>query len=89
MDRRRRRVCHIAHNDSADSVPVSLTDLEARLDTGQFIRIHRSAIVNFERVSHLEPISHGEFDVVMEERRASQAEPDLPRALRARLGQSL
>src|SRR5439155_1669938 len=30
----------------------SLTDLEARLDERHFIRIHRSAIVNIERVSH-------------------------------------
>jgi len=67
----------------------SLTDLEARLDTGKFIRIHRSAIVNFERVSHLEPISHGEFDVVMK----SGARVRLSRTYRAhferRLGQSL
>lgn len=43
----------------------TLTDLESRLDPRLFIRIHRSAIVNIERVSHLEPISHGEFEVIM------------------------
>jgi len=67
----------------------SLTDLEARLDPRTFIRIHRSAIVNIEKVSHLEPISHGEFDVVMK----SGARTRLSRTYRAqfelRLGQSL
>ncbi|HSU33132.1 MAG TPA: LytTR family DNA-binding domain-containing protein [Bryobacteraceae bacterium] len=43
----------------------SLTDLEAKLDPRHFIRIHRSAIVNLARVAHLEPISHGEFEVVL------------------------
>lgn len=67
----------------------SLSDLETRLDPRCFIRIHRSAIVNIERVSHLEPISHGEFDVVMK----GGARVRLSRTYRAhlelRLGQSL
>ena len=67
----------------------SLTDLESRLDPRCFIRIHRSAIVNIEKVSHLEPISHGEFDVVMK----SGARVKLSRTYRAhlelRLGQPL
>lgn len=44
---------------------MSLTDLDARLDPRRFVRIHRSAIVNLERVQRLEPLTHGEFDVVM------------------------
>jgi two-component system LytT family response regulator len=67
----------------------SLQDLETRLDGRVFIRIHRSSIVNIEKVSHLEPISHGEFDVVMR----SGARVKLSRTYRApleqRLGQSL
>lgn len=67
----------------------SLQELEARLDGRVFIRIHRSAIVNIEKVSHLEPISHGEFDVLMR----SGARVKLSRTYRApleqRLGQSL
>jgi len=43
----------------------SLSDLEAKLDPRRFIRIHRSAIVNLARIAHLEPISHGEFEVVL------------------------
>jgi two-component system LytT family response regulator len=44
----------------------SLTGIEAKLDPHRFIRIHRSAIVNLARVAHLEPVSHGEFEVVLE-----------------------
>ncbi len=43
----------------------SLTDIEAKLDPRHFIRVHRSAIVNLARVAHLEPISHGDFEVVL------------------------
>ena len=67
----------------------SLQELEARLDGRVFIRIHRSSIVNIEKVSHLEPVPHGEFQVVM----LSGARIKLSRTYRAplerRLGQSL
>jgi len=67
----------------------SLTDLESRLDPRTFIRIHRSTIVNIERVTHLEPASHGEFEVVLK----SGARVKLSRTYRAnlelRLGQPL
>jgi two-component system LytT family response regulator len=67
----------------------TLNDLESRLDSSRFVRIHRSAIVNIAKVSHLEPISHGEFEVVMK----SGARPKLSRTYRPRLetllGQSL
>jgi two-component system LytT family response regulator len=67
----------------------SLNSLEKRLDPQRFVRIHRSAIVNIDRVSRLEPMSHGEFDVVMR----SGARVKLSRTYRAqvelRLGQSL
>ena len=67
----------------------SLSDLESRLDPRSFIRIHRSAIVNIEKVVRMEPVSHGEFQVVMK----SGARVKLSRSYRAhleqRLGQSL
>jgi LytTr DNA-binding domain-containing protein len=31
----------------------------------RFVRVHRSAIVNIESILHLEPISHGEFEVIL------------------------
>lgn len=42
-----------------------LATLAERLDPFQFVRIHRSTIVNLRSVSHLERRSHGEFDVLM------------------------
>ncbi len=41
----------------------SLSALEARLDPGRFVRIHRSTLVNLARIASLEPLAHGEFRV--------------------------
>ncbi len=43
----------------------SMKNMEARLDDGQFVRIHRSAIVNVERIRELQPWLHGEYVVVL------------------------
>ena len=43
----------------------ALNDLAEHLDPKRFIRVHRSAIVNIESILQLEPLSHGEFDVVL------------------------
>jgi two-component system LytT family response regulator len=45
----------------------TLHRLEARLDPRRFVRINRSAIVNLDRVSRLEPWFHGEFEVLLED----------------------
>jgi len=39
--------------------------LELRLDSRRFVRIHRSAIVNIDRVAQIEPYVHGEYVVTM------------------------
>ncbi|MEO8335448.1 MAG: LytTR family DNA-binding domain-containing protein [bacterium] len=41
----------------------SLSGLSARLDSHRFLRIHRSAIVNLERIRSIEPLFHGEFQL--------------------------
>jgi len=38
-----------------------LKALEARLDPERFLRVHRSAIVNLERIASVEPYFHGEY----------------------------
>jgi two-component system LytT family response regulator len=43
----------------------TLTRLEARLDGRRFLRIHRSTIVNLERVEELQPLLGGEYVVVL------------------------
>jgi two-component system LytT family response regulator len=39
----------------------TLKSLEARLDPERFVRVHRSAIVNIERIAAMEPYFHGEY----------------------------
>jgi len=39
--------------------------IEGRLDPRRFVRIHRSAIVNIDRVAQIEPYVHGEYVVTM------------------------
>lgn len=43
----------------------SMKNMEARLDEALFVRIHRSAIVNVERIRELQPWLHGEYVVVL------------------------
>jgi two-component system, LytTR family, response regulator len=43
----------------------TMKGVEARLDSRRFVRIHRSAIVNIDRVAQIEPYVHGEYIVTM------------------------
>jgi two-component system, LytTR family, response regulator len=63
-----------------------LTD---KLDPAHFVRIHRSAIVNLESIMHLEPISHGEFDVVLKHGGRTKVSRTFRCQLEKRLGQAL
>ena len=67
----------------------SLTDIEAKLDPRHFVRIHRSAIVNLARVTHLEAISHGEFEVVLKSGRRVRLSRTYRGPVEQRLRQSL
>lgn len=44
-------------------------DLEARLDPAKFVRIHRSAIVNLDRIKEMHPHFNGDYVVVLEDGR--------------------
>jgi two-component system LytT family response regulator len=43
----------------------TLGSLEAKLDPSRFVRIHRSTMVNVERIRELEPLFHGDYTVVL------------------------
>ena len=43
----------------------TLKSVEARLDPSRFVRVHRSAIINVDRVATLEPSSHGQYLITM------------------------
>jgi len=63
--------------------------LADRLDPAHFVRIHRSAIVNLESIVRLEPISHGEFDVVLKHGGRTKVSRTYRSQLEQRLGQPL
>ena len=43
----------------------TFTDLEERLRQVHFVRVHRSAIVNVSAIRSIEPISKGDYYVVL------------------------
>ena len=43
----------------------TMNTLEGRLNTDQFVRIHRSTIVNLDRVKELQPWFHGDYRVIL------------------------
>jgi two-component system LytT family response regulator len=48
-------------------VRMTMSELEERLDPARFVRIHRSTIVNVDRVAEIQPAYHGEFQVVLQD----------------------
>lgn len=54
---------HVAGNVHLLREP--LKTLETRLDPDRFLRVHRSAIVNLERIASVEPYFHGEYTLTL------------------------
>jgi two-component system LytT family response regulator len=67
----------------------SLTDLEQSLDPDRFLRVHRSVIVNIESIVQLEPLSHGEFEILLKDGSHSRVSRTYRASLENRLGQRL
>ena len=57
---------HLHTGNRSHLVRQTLTTMEAQLDTRKFIRVHRSAIVNIERIKELRPMFTGEYTIVLE-----------------------
>ncbi|HEX5703484.1 MAG TPA: LytTR family DNA-binding domain-containing protein [Pyrinomonadaceae bacterium] len=45
----------------------TMNNLEKKLDPDQFLRIHRSRIVNIQRVKELRPLFRGEYDIMLKD----------------------
>jgi len=45
---------------------VAMNTLEKSLDPDTFVRIHRSLIVNLRRVKEIQPVSHGEYELLLQ-----------------------
>ncbi len=52
-------------SESQPMIRRSMHDLERRLDPEKFIRIHRSAIINLDRLHDLQPLSSGDFEATL------------------------
>ncbi len=63
--------------------------LEAQLDPTRFIRIHRSTIVNIERVKELQPMFKGEYVIVLFDGTALKLSRGYRDHLEARLGKRI
>lgn len=46
-------------------VRATMKEIEARLDPARFARVHRTSIVNLDRIQYLEPWSHGDQVMVL------------------------
>jgi two-component system, LytTR family, response regulator len=66
-----------------------LNELADYLDPMRFVRVHRSAIVNIDSILELQPISHGEFELVLRDGHRSRVSRTYRTQLEKRLGQSL
>ena len=63
----------------------SLTALERKLDPARFVRVHRSALVNLERIRELQPAFHGDYVIILQD----GTELPLSRGCRAGLEEAL
>jgi two-component system LytT family response regulator len=46
-------------------VRAKISDFEDRLQSGDFVRIHRSIIVNTSRIKEMQPLYHGDYVVLL------------------------
>ena len=57
---------HLHTGKGTRMVRQTLSAMEAQLDPKRFVRIHRSAIVNIERIKELQPLFNGEHSLLLE-----------------------
>jgi len=56
---------NLHHRDGIFPVRASMSELERRLDSGRFARVHRSHIVNLDRIGEIEPTESGDYRIHM------------------------
>lgn len=67
----------------------ALNELADNLDPVRFVRVHRSVLVNIDSILQLQPISHGDFELVLKDGHRSRVSRTYRVQLEQRLGQSL
>lgn len=64
----------------------SMQTMQQRLDDTMFVRIHRSSIVNVDRIREIQPLFHGDYVVVLIDGTKLRVSRSRRHALEARLG---
>jgi len=67
----------------------TMSHLESQLDAAQFVRIHRSAIVNVERIQELRSSFNGEYLITLTDKTRLTLSRGYREGLQARLGKTL
>jgi two-component system LytT family response regulator len=68
---------------------ITMAQMEARLAPEGFVRIHRSRLVNFERIKELRPMFRGESVVVLKNGARLQASDSCMRNLQGRFDDAI
>ena len=58
---------HLHTGKGARMVRQTLSAMEDQLDPKKFVRVHRSAIVNTDRIKELQPLFNGEHSLILED----------------------
>lgn len=64
----------------------TIKSVESKLDPGKFVRVHRSAIINLDRLAKLQPYFHGEYVVTLTDGTTLNSSRGYSDRLRALLG---
>ncbi|HLU25222.1 MAG TPA: LytTR family DNA-binding domain-containing protein [Longimicrobiales bacterium] len=67
-------------------IRTTLSALEQRLDPDQFARVHRSALVNLDRIAEISPWSYGDYLIRLEDGTRIKLSRYYRRNLEARFG---
>ena len=67
----------------------SLSAVANRLDPFQFVRVHRSSVVNLKSIALIERRSHGDYEIVLKDGAHLLLSRTFRAEVEARLGQSL
>lgn len=68
---------------------IGLSELESQLASSRFARIHRSTLVNLDRIRELAPHTHGEFSVLLTDGTELRLSRGYRNRFETHLGQSL
>jgi two-component system LytT family response regulator len=63
--------------------------LEKQLDPAKFQRLHRSTIVNLDRIKELQPHAHGDYAVILQDGTPLKLSRSYRPKLEAALGRSI